>query len=186
MEELFCPICGAKINEKNYNINKFAFEDYNVNDMIKFCPICGVTREYLKEEYYIYTTKEEELDENTLKILDHAMKLETFNGDFYKKASFLVKDKKISKIFSDLANIENSHANVHKRLAHIKEIPKLKDMDYTKYKEDEIFLDMASKREKHAVAYYNKYIREIKIDSVKKVFKALAKVEEDHIDILDK
>ncbi len=76
---------------------------------------------YLSEERFIYRLEEKELNEEVFKILDHAVKLEVFNGDFYKKASELAKNEKVSKLFKSLANIEYGHAMVHKNLAGIRE-----------------------------------------------------------------
>lgn len=185
MESLYCPICGVEINKKNYNLNKYAFEEENSIDSIKFCPICGVELKYLSDKPFVYKIKREELNDGIIKILDHAMKLEVFNGDFYKKAAMLSKDLHISRLFKDLANIEYAHANVHKRLACYDKLPEINNMDYSKYNEDEILLDMAEKREKHAVEYYNKYREKTNFDTIKLVFDALKSVEINHIHIIN-
>ncbi len=145
MQKLFCNICGIEINERNYNLNKDAFLDKNTIDSIKFCPICGAPIKYLSEERFIYRLEEKELNEEVFKILDHAVKLEVFNGDFYKKASELAKNEKVSKLFKSLANIEYGHAMVHKNLAGIREMPKLAKINYDKYDNDSILLEMAEK-----------------------------------------
>ncbi|OFI05594.1 rubrerythrin [Clostridium acetireducens DSM 10703] len=183
MKKLVCLICGMEINEKNYNFNNLAFIQCNTKDDIKYCPFCGVGKEYLigENEYSDNYFKNLKLDNNTLKILDHAMKLEVFNGDFYKKASVLAKDEKIKKMFQDLSRVEFLHARVHKNLGNFKELPKLKEIDYKKYKEDKVLLDLACKREKHAVEYYKKYGNEVSDDKIKNVFCALADVERIHI-----
>lgn len=184
MKKLFCTICGIEINEKNYKLNKEAFPYENEMESIKFCPICGAPIKYIGEERYVYKLDKKELDEITFKILDHAVKLEVFNGDFYKKASQLANNKDIAKLFKALANIEYAHAIVHKNLAGIEEMPKLREMNYDKYNDDNILLEMAEKREKHAVAYYEKYGEEVNSKILNIVFEALKNVEVDHINII--
>ena len=173
MQKLFCNICGIEINERNYNLNKEAFLDKNTIDSIKFCPICGAPIKYLSEEKFIYRLEEKEL------------KLEVFNGDFYKKASELAKNEKVSKLFKALANVEYGHAMVHKNLAGIREMPKLAKINYDKYDNDSILLEMAEKREEHAVNYYNKYDKDINSKTLHIVFEALKNVEIDHIHIIN-
>lgn len=185
MQKLFCNICGIEINERNYNLNKEAFSDKNTTDSIKFCPICGAPIKYLSKERFIYKLEDKELNKEVFKILDHAVKLEVFNGDFYKKASELAKNEKISKLFKALANIEYGHSMVHKNLAGIREMPKLTAINYDKYDTDSILLEMAEKREEHAVNYYNKYGKDINSKSLNIVFEALKNVEIDHIHIIN-
>lgn len=55
-------------------------------------------------------------DDTTLNILDHAVKLEIFNGDFYAEASKICSNKENSDIFKALSNIEYMHARIHQRL----------------------------------------------------------------------
>lgn len=186
MTELFCTVCGMKINSKNYNINKEAFTLYNTIDDIKFCPFCGAPIGYIekKEENLIYTNIK--LDSEALKIIDHAVKLEIFNGDFYKKAAVLAHDKSVKNMFNSLSNIEYMHAKIHNKISGFKSFPVLKDMDYSKYNTDEILLNMACKREKHAVEYYEKYIDYIDNGNVKIIFKVLSEVEKGHIELTSK
>ncbi|MGO5065239.1 metal-iron-binding protein [Clostridium sporogenes] len=186
MQRLFCNICGIEINERNYNLNKEAFLSENTIDSIKFCPICGAPIKYLSKERFVYKLEEKELNGEVFKILDHAVKLEVFNRDFYKKASELAKDEKVSKLFKALANIEYGHAMVHKNLAGIKEMPKLTEINYDKYDNDNILLEMAEKREEHAINYYNKYGKDINLKTLNIVFEVLKNVEIDHIHIVNK
>lgn len=181
MSRLMCVICGMEVNDKNYSLNKEAFEEVNSLDDIKFCPFCGATIEYLIEDGKEFKYNHNALDKNTLKIIDHAVKLEIFNGDFYKKASVLAKDEEIKKMFEALSRIEYMHSRIHKKIGNLKENPVLREMDYSKYDTDEILLKMACKREEHAVEYYEKYGKEIKDDIIQKVFKVLSRVEQDHI-----
>lgn len=186
MEKLFCNICGIEINERNYSFNKEAFSHENTFDFIRFCPICGAPLKYLTKEKFIYKLEKDELTKEVCKILDHAVKLEVFNGDFYKRASQLSHSEEVEKLFKALANIEYGHAMVHKNLAGIKEMPKLTKINYDKYDNDNILLEITEKREKHAVNYYNKYSKNVNSKTLHIVFEALKNVEIDHIHIINK
>jgi rubrerythrin len=186
MEKIVCVICGMEINEKNYNFNKEAFINSNNKEKIMFCPFCGAPMKYLVEHGEEMKYDRRKLNENALKIIDHAVKLEVFNGDFYKKASSMAKDENIRKMFKALSSIEYMHARIHKKIGNFKEMPVLRDMDYSKYDSDESLLSAACKREKHAVEYYEKYGGEIHEENIIKIFKVLSGVEEEHIALTDK
>lgn len=187
MTNYICNICGMIINDNNYEFNREAFLYKNSIDNIKYCPFCGVNSTYINKidqgEGKRINLAVDELDEATSSILDHAMKLEVFNGDFYKKASKLAKEDRIKKMFEALSNIEFMHARVHKAIGGFKELPTLREMDYSKYEDDLILMDLANKREKHAVEYYNKYFDDVCSTKIKEVFNALADVEKEHIDL---
>lgn len=186
MEKLICVICGMEINDKNYNFNKEAFINPNKKDDIGYCPFCGASKQYLKVDGKEYDYDISKLNDEALKIVDHAVKLEIFNGDFYKKASMIAKDEKIKKIFEALSRVEYMHARIHKKIGNFKEDPVLRNMDYSKYDSEDILLEMACKREKHAVEYYERYSKEILDDNIRKIFSALSGVEEEHIELTGK
>lgn len=186
MSNLVCVVCGMAVNDKNYELNKESFIDLNSADDIKYCPFCGAPVEYLVEGGKALVFDGGSLDDNALKIIDHAVKLEIFNGDFYKKASVIARDPKVKKMFEALSRIEFMHAKIHKKIGGFKEDPILVDMDYSKYDNDDILLEMACKREKHAVEYYAKYGMQIEDQNIKKIFAALSKVEEEHIELTSK
>lgn len=183
MSKLFCVVCAMTINDKNFEFNKEAFVNSNSIDNIKYCPFCGAPLEFLVKDGKELEFDRSKLNSNALKIIDHAVKLEIFNGDFYKKASVLAKNPKIKKMFEALSRVEFMHARVHKKIGGFKEEPVLRDMDYSKYDKDEILLEMACKREKHAVEYYEKYSKEIEDENIRKIFAALSAVEEEHIQL---
>jgi len=183
MSNLVCVVCGMAVNDKNHEFNKESFIDSNSVDNMKYCPFCGVSLEYLVQGGKELIFDRSSLNDDALKIIDHAVKLEIFNGDFYKKASVIAKDPKVKKMFEALSRIEFMHARIHKKIGGFKEDPVLVDMDYSKYDSDDILLEMASKREKHAVGYYEKYGKKIEDENIKKIFSALSKVEEEHIQL---
>lgn len=176
-----CKICGMDINEKNYNYNETAFLNENSKDHIIYCPFCGAGQEYLSEENEIISLDSSLLDEKTLKILDHAVKLELFNGDFYNIAAGMAKDVKVKGVFEALSKIEIFHARIHQRLGEFKEIPNLSKVSYEKYNTDSALLELAKQKEEHAVSYYEKYKYEVNNKELSEIFEALAGVEKEHI-----
>ncbi|WP_125153836.1 ferritin-like domain-containing protein [Clostridium rectalis] len=187
MDKYICKICKIIINDNNYNYNEKTFIHKNSKDSIIQCPFCGVNSKYIyniKEDYMGILNKGNiYLDEKTKLILDHAMKLEVFNGDFYKKASNLVSSMELKEMFYQLSSVELMHAKIHKNLIGEKYLPKLKDMDYRKYKKDISFVEMANERERHAVKYYEKYYNDICDDKIKEIFIVLSNVEKEHIEL---
>lgn len=182
MNNLKCIVCGMNVNEKNYKVNQFAFLNGNKDLDIKYCPFCGASSIYLSDSEEIFPLGNLTLDDETIKILDHASKLETFNHDFYLEASKLAKNEKVRHAFKDLAQIELMHAKIHMKMAGIKEMPNLSKLEYSHLKDnDEELLAAAEKREEHAVKYYEKYLPLVKGEVVRKVFKVLSSIEQEHI-----
>lgn len=183
MEELVCIVCGMKIHSNSYNLNSKSFINKNTQDNIISCPFCGVNKSYFKNIETIYNVDENNLNKETKKILEKAMKLEVFNGEFYEIASKLAKSEEAKKMFKDLSNIEFMHARVHKRLGGFKEMPKLIKPDYTRHNSDELLIEQAHKREEHAIAFYKRFKNDVSNKIILKVFKALSDVEKDHMTI---
>lgn len=170
-----------EINEKNYNFNELAFTNKNSVDNIIYCPFCGVDKKYLSEYDEVIKIENNLLNENTLRILDHAIKLELFNSDFYNIAARMSKSEKVKKTFEALAKIEIIHSKVHQRLGGFIESPNLSKITYDKYNSDSALLALARQKEEHAVSYYEKYKNEINDNNLLEVFEALADVEKEHI-----
>ncbi|OAA92107.1 ferritin family protein [Clostridium ljungdahlii] len=186
MNKLICSICGMIIDDKNYFFNKEAFLIKNTSENIMFCPFCGAPVRYLVEDEHKIKTSGHNLDEGHLKIVNNAFKLEVFNGDFYKEASKLAEDSKIKDMFKALSRIEYMHASVHKKIGGFTSEPNLKKLDYSKYASNDKLLEMACKREKHAVEYYEKYANRMEDNKIRDVFNVLAYVEKIHIQLTDK
>lgn len=182
MNNLKCIVCGMDVNEKNYSVNKYAFLNENNKLDIKYCPFCGASNIYLTNDEDVFEVNNLKLDEETFKVLDHASKLEVFNHDFYIEASKLSQNEKVKQAFKDLAQIELMHARIHMKFAGIKEMPRLTKLDYSHLKDkDEELLAVAEKREEHAVKFYEKYLPAIKLEVIRKTFKVLSAVEQEHI-----
>lgn len=170
-----------EINEKNYNFNEWAFTDKNSINNIIYCPFCGVEKKYLVKDDEIIKVESNLLDDNTLKILDHAVKLELFNGDFYSTAATMAEDGDIKRVFEALARIEKFHSKLHQRLGGFMKTPNLNKVNYSKYNTDSSLLELAKQKEEHAVSYYEKYKNELNNENLFKIFEALADVEREHI-----
>lgn len=178
-----CKICGMNINEKNYDFNSFAFINKNSINNIVYCPFCGVSSIYLSGDDEVIEVDSKKLDINTLRILDHAVKLEIFNGEFYKEAAKKAKSEEVSKTFQALSKIEIFHSKVHMGLGDFTKTPALTKINYDKYDSDEALLKLAKEREEHAVYYYERYKNEVCDENVKRVFQALIEVEKEHIEL---
>lgn len=174
-----------EISERNYNFNESAFTYKNSIDDIMYCPFCGVSKEYISEDDEIIKIESNLLDENTLKILDHAIKLELFNGDFYKIAAGMSRNEKVRNMFEALSRIEIVHSKIHQRLGGFAKVPELNKISYEKYNSDSALLALAKQKEEHAVSYYEKHAKEINNDILLEIFDALANVEKEHIILVD-
>lgn len=183
---MICMVCGMQINNTNYNFNNQAFLEKNSPEVIKYCPFCGAKQIYLSDQNKMYSVNNENLDENILKIIDHAVKLEIFNGDYYKKAALISQNEQIKLMFNAISNIEYMHSRIHQKLGGFTKTPILVNMNYDKLKSDEQLLEMACKREKHAVNFYKIHISQLKDPVLINVFMALLDVEKDHIELTDR
>lgn len=181
-----CLVCGMNIAPNSYSLNSYSFLEKNEKGRIINCPFCGVGEIYLDSENEIYTVENDNLDKESLKVLDHAMKLEVFNGEFYEEASKLADDEEIKQLFKDLSKIEFMHARIHKRLGGFEKLPKLHKPDYTRHKTDEMLLTEAHHREEHAILFYKKNSNRVSCDTIKNVFEALSDVEKQHNIITDR
>lgn len=179
MKKYICTICGAEINENNIHFNEAAL---NIKDdaLVK-CPFCGVGIEFLSDKRSDIKKVNEELDEATLKVLDHALKLEIFNSNFYRRAAEAAKLEENKTLFLALSNIEMGHAKVHYKLGKFKEMPKLVNVSYDKYNTDKALLQLARQKEEHAVRFYNSNKEKVTNKEIAKIFEALCNVEEEHI-----
>ncbi|WP_432402050.1 ferritin family protein [Wukongibacter sp. M2B1] len=180
MSKIKCLICGMNINPRSYELNSYSFLEKNEKGRIINCPFCGVGKIYLDDKKDIYMVDNKGLSEENLKILDHAMKLEVFNGEFYEEASRLADDEELKQTFKDLSKIEFMHAKIHKRLGGFEKLPKLHKPDYTRHNTDDLLLMEASHREEHAISFYEKNSHKISSNIVRQVFDALIDVEKQH------
>jgi rubrerythrin len=175
-----------EISPKSINVNENAFLNSNSEGEIFYCPFCGAVKEYIVDDNKSDLLNNNNLNETELKIIDHAMKLEIFNGDFYKQASELASSIKIKNMFAALSRIEYTHARIHQKLCGYNKLTQLQKIDYARYEGEMELLEQAKLREKHAVDYYNKYEAAIENLNVKVILKELKRVEEEHILLIEK
>lgn len=180
MEKLKCLVCGMEINNNNYKLNEYSFVEKNQIHKIINCPFCGVGETYLDCMAEKYEVDGNALDKASLKILEKAMKLEVYNGVYYEEASKMAKGEEIRLIFQALSRIEFMHARIHMRLAFYKGLPELHKPDYSRHDTDELLLEEACKREKHAIKFYQKNMDEVSSEILKEIFTALSYVEKQH------
>jgi rubrerythrin len=183
MSILRCLVCGVEIKSEHIYINKNSRLTDNTLSDILFCPFCGVSNNYIKDTDKPYFNEIGELDEESNIILDHAMKLEVFNSDFYKKAEIMARNDEVRGMFKDLSKVELTHAIIHMRAGNFKKIPKLADINYSRLSSDELLIKEAINREKHAVAYYEKYVQRVKNVKLREILLALREVEREHISL---
>lgn len=180
----YCKVCAMAINHKNYGVNEAGLPEKNEAEEILYCPFCGAGREYFTEDKKeIYSIGSGGLSPEDNILLDHAAKLEIFNGDFYEEAVKRSQSPEVKEMFAALSKIEYIHARIHLRLLGKKEKPELKKMSYERLKTDKDFIKEANEREKHAVAFYKKSMKNTENNIIKKVMEALMKIEGDHIDM---
>lgn len=180
-----CKICGMEINEKNYNFNELAFSNKNSIDNIIYCPFCGAGKKYLSENNEVIQVDSDLLNENSLKILDHAVKLELFNGDFYSTAANMAKSDDLKGLFETLARIEKFHSKLHKKLGGFTKTPDLNKVNYDRCSSDSDLLELAKQKEEHAVSYYERHKNEVNDKNLFEIFEALADVEKEHIILVE-
>ncbi|MFA9397540.1 MAG: ferritin family protein [Clostridiaceae bacterium] len=178
---LICEICGMIIDENNLLVNNESFIEKNTLEKIIHCPFCGAPKEYLKKQGEHLICEDIKIEEDDKKIILKAMKLEIFNGDFYKEAALLAKDINVVKMFKALSRVEYTHANIHRKLVDLDILPKLSKPDYKKYNTDVLLIEQANIRERHAVKFYEKNTKNIKSSKLNIILKELANVEDEHV-----
>ena len=183
---MICPICGMEINDNNYNFNSVTFQNKNTLNKILHCPFCGVESKYFNISDNFYHIDITKLGNEADRIIDHAVKLEVFNGDFYKAAFEMSNNINMKNLFHSLSRIEYMHARIHQKLGGFEKLPELTKLDYSRLVSDELLLNEARTREEHAVQFYENNFNKIKAEEISVVFKALSEVEMGHILITSK
>ena len=184
--KLICPICGMEINDNNYNFNAVTFDNQNSLNNVLHCPFCGVESKYLTISDNFYHIDITKLGSEAIRVIDHAVKLEMFNGDFYQAAFEKSKDINVKNLFKSLSRVEYIHARIHQKLGGFEKLPQLTKLDYSRLNTDELLLREAEIREEHAVQYYETNYNKIKSDEIRLMFKALCEVEKGHILVITK
>lgn len=178
-----CQICGMLIHNKNYKLNAMTYTATNSEKHIVRCPFCGVTATYIGQGDLAIGVPSD-LTKEQIKILEMAMKLEVFNGQFYENASNMAEADELKKLFAELSKIEWMHARVHKLYGGFNQLPELRIPDYTRHNTDSLLLREAHKREKHAITFYNRYYHKVP-EVIQRVFDSLMAVEQEHIAVIE-
>ena len=169
MEAYRCRICG---------------EVYMGIQKPKSCPFCGAHDKYFvpaREWKLIYC---DALSDITKENLKKALDLEINNTNFYKAASQKSSDVYISSIFKGLSKIEKEHASAISKLLKIKKLDS--DMGSDKASDsDRDNIEEANRRERNAVRFYGKAMKEAGEEEIKEFFNALMQIESDHIRLTD-
>jgi len=150
----------------------------------KSCPFCGAHDKYFvpaREWKLIYC---DALSDITKENLKKALDLEINNTNFYKAASQKSSDVYISSIFKGLSKIEKEHASAISKLLKIKKLDS--DMGSDKASDsDRDNIEEANRRERNAVRFYGKAMKEAGEEEIKEFFNALMQIESDHIRLTD-
>lgn len=146
------------------------------------CPFCGARGHYL-------VSASEWVDENSgigglsdvsRRNLEKALQLEVNNSPFYRDAMLRSNDIELQGIFKYLSKVEAEHAAVIRKMLKC-ELPPMECGKDTALDDDKGNLMAAHEREKSASAFYRQAEGEAAEPRVKRVFKALSEIEEDHV-----
>lgn len=168
MKFLRCRICG---------------DTYLGVDAPTRCPFCGATGdhfvgpgEFSSEENRVQLTEVERAD------VEHSVELERSNARYYLAVAALPGDEALSSGYKRLARIEAEHCSVFSKLLGR---PKPDDLD-TPSETPASWCDAIAesvRREREASAFYDEVVGRATNPRILEVFKAVADVERDHIDL---
>ncbi len=148
------------------------------------CPFCGAHESYFvpaKEWKLLYCETLSDITEENLK---KALDLEINNTNFYKAASQRSSDVYVSSIFKGLSKVEREHASAICK--HLKIQKPDSDAGSDKANDsDRDNIEEANRRERNAVKFYGKAMKEAGEKEIKEFFNALMQIETDHIRLTD-
>lgn len=149
------------------------------------CPYCGSDESYIvytidyPEDINDITTTTQEYDD-----LMHAAQLEDTNGKFYENLGEVDEDSTLSDLYHRLSKIENEHLEVFAKL--MKQPVDSLDFDRGEVDPKETWddnIDISTAQEIEARDFYNLAADRSTTPRVIQVFKAIAEVEQNHIDV---
>jgi len=150
----------------------------------KSCPFCGAHESYFvpaKEWKLLYCETLSGITEENLK---KALDLEINNTNFYKAVSQKSSDVYTSSIFKGLSKVEREHASAICK--HLKSQKPDSDAGSDKANDsDRDNIEEANKRERNAVKFYGKAMKQAGEKEIKEFFNALMQIETDHIRLTD-
>ncbi len=163
MKPFRCQICG---------------ETYLGEEGPDRCPYCGVAGKHLINAAEWINHGQVELSEQSYKYCQDAVKLEVGNAAFYKCCTKNAENQFTEAIFKRLQKQEAEHAELICEMMGI-EIPEL-PAENCSQTDEENFRE-SHYREKRAMNFYLDIVKNAPEPRVKEVFKALAEVENEHL-----
>jgi len=154
-------------------------------DKPKNCPFCGAEDKYIKNgnEVKVVTLQDFELDDVSKKNLETTLTLEVNATALYLCMAEKAETAEIKAMYKRLVKVEKEHAGIARKFLGVDalEIPERQcsDTDVENFKQT-IAL------EKNATRLYDEFIEVSSSEPVKKFFTALAVVEKDHIELMEK
>lgn len=168
MKILTCRICG---------------EVYLGKEFPQTCPFCGVNKRYL---WPAKVWKDEgvdiELSDISKNNIEKALNIELSNTAFYLEAYKNLTNQEISLMFKGLADVENEHANVFRKLLKREKRDDVIVNEVCK-DDDKKAIQESAIREKRAVDFYAQAMGEASEPWIKEVFKAIMETETDHLEL---
>lgn len=165
-----CEVCG---------------EVYLGTEKPEECPFCGAHKHFLKsidiEE--VELLRPEKISEKSRENVKSAMGLEVGNASFYFSAASQTRDEHFSEAFERLGKIEDEHASA---LAKLGSLEKSSQPDVEASEELMENLRESHRREERAIQTYRNLMEEAPEEDVGKFFKALAEIEEDHLNFSER
>ena len=170
MKIYICEICG---------------DAYIGSAKPKNCPFCGAEGDYIKDgnEAEVITVQDFNLDDISKKNLETTLVLEVNATALYLCMAEKAETGEVKAMYKRLAKVEKEHAGIARKFLGINalEVPERQcgDTDVENFKQT-IAL------EKNATRLYNEFIEVSSSEPIKKFFTALAVVEKDHIELIEK
>ncbi len=164
-----CQICG---------------DPFMGNEMPTHCPFCGAHQNYISSaaDWTDENATVGDITDVERSNLEEALQLEVNNKAFYLDASGKADTLELQGIFKNLSKIEGEHASTFKKI--LKAEPPAPEPGKEKAADsDHENLVAARAREEHASAFYAQAALDATDPRINKVFKAIAEIESDHIDL---
>ncbi len=169
MKTYICEVCG---------------DAYLGDEKPKNCPFCGADEKYIKKGNEAKPVFKEEvnLDDLTRKNLEATLALELNATALYLCMMKKSKDDEVKAMYKRLAKVEKEHASIAKKFLKVDnvKVPERECDD----KDLKNFAKTIS-LEKNASNLYERFAEESNDENIKKFFIALAKVEKEHIDLIE-
>jgi len=164
-----CRICG---------------EVYIGAEKSKSCPFCGAHKKYFVFAREWKLIQSETLSDITKENLKKALNLEINNTNFYKAVSEKSRDVYISSMFKGLSKVEREHASTICKHLKIQKPGSDAGSDKAAGSDQENIRE-ANRRERNAVKFYGKAMKQATEKEIKDFFNALMQIESDHIILTD-